>query len=55
MEIQERHSKISSESGSQHYSEALNIHRAMEAVMLVIEARKKVENLKQGKDSLGLK
>ena len=52
MEIQERHARISSGGGSSRYSQALNIQRAMEAVMLVLGARKKVDDLKQRKASL---
>jgi hypothetical protein len=55
MEVQERHAKISSEDGSKHYAQALDIQRAMETVKLVIAARKKVDDLRQRKNSHGLR
>jgi hypothetical protein len=54
MENQERHAKMSSEGGSKLYAQALNIQRALETVMLVITARKRMDDLRQRKASLGL-
>ena len=52
MEIQQRHSKLSSENGSNRYSQALNFQRAAETVRLATKARKKVNNLQQRCTSL---
>lgn len=54
-EVQERHARISSESGSKRYSQALDFQKAAEAVSALNKARTKVDQLKQRKAALKLK
>ena len=54
MEIHQKHNRISSENRPKRYSEALNFQTVADVVALVIKGRKKMDNLQQRWDSLGI-